>query len=562
MSMENFAQLLEESFTLQEMNPGEVITAEVVAIDQNFVTVNAGLKSESLIDVAEFKNAQGEIEVKVGDFVTVTIESVENGFGETKLSREKAKRAADWIALEEAMENGNILSGIINGKVKGGLTVMISSIRAFLPGSLVDVRPVKDTSHFEGKEIEFKVIKLDKKRNNVVVSRRAVLEATLGEERKALLENLQEGFPSSKASLKTLPITVHSLTWAASMVCCTSPTWHGCRVKHPSEVLEVGQEVEAKVLKFDQEKQRVSLGMKQLGEDPWSGLTRRYPYKTRLFGKVSNLTDYGAFVEIEQGIEGLVHVSEMDWTNKNVHPSKVVQLGDEVEVMILEIDEGRRRISLGMKQCQANPWEEFAANHNKGDKISGAVKSITDFGVFVGLPGGIDGPVHLSDLSWTESGEEAVRKYKKGEEVEAVVLAIDVEKERISLGIKQLEGDPFGNFISVNDKGSLVKGSVKSVDAKGAVIALSDEVEGYLPASEFAADRVEDLTTKLKEGDEVEAVIVTVDRKNRSIKLSVKAKDAKESREALNSVNAAANANAGTTSLGDLLKAKLSGEQE
>lgn len=561
MSMENFAQLLEESFTLQEMNPGEVITAEVVAIDQNFVTVNADLKSESLIDVAEFKNAQGEIEVKVGDFVTVTIESVENGFGETKLSREKAKRAADWIALEEAMENGNILSGIINGKVKGGLTVMISSIRAFLPGSLVDVRPVKDTSHFEGKEIEFKVIKLDKKRNNVVVSRRAVLEATLGEERKALLENLQEG-SVIKGIVKNITDygAFVDLGGIDGLLHITDLAWR--RVKHPSEVLEVGQEVEAKVLKFDQDKQRVSLGMKQLGEDPWSGLTRRYPQGTRLFGKVSNLTDYGAFVEIEQGIEGLVHVSEMDWTNKNVHPSKVVQLGDEVEVMILEIDESRRRISLGMKQCQANPWEEFAANHNKGDKISGAVKSITDFGVFVGLPGGIDGLVHLSDLSWTESGEEAVRKYKKGEEVEAVVLAIDVEKERISLGIKQLEGDPFGNFISVNDKGSLVKGSVKSVDAKGAVIALSDEVEGYLPASEFAADRVEDLTTKLKEGDEVEAVIVTVDRKNRSIKLSVKAKDAKESREALNSVNAAANANAGTTSLGDLLKAKLSGEQE
>lgn len=561
MTMENFAQLLEESFTLQEMNPGEVITAEVVGIDQNFVTVNAGLKSESLIDVAEFKNAQGEIEVKVGDFVTVTIESVENGFGETKLSREKAKRAADWIALEEAMENGDILSGVINGKVKGGLTVMINSIRAFLPGSLVDVRPVKDTSHFEGKEIEFKVIKLDKKRNNVVVSRRAVLEATLGEERKALLENLQEG-SVIKGIVKNITDygAFVDLGGIDGLLHITDLAWR--RVKHPSEVLEVGQEVEAKVLKFDQDKQRVSLGMKQLGEDPWSGLTRRYPQGTRLFGKVSNLTDYGAFVEIEQGIEGLVHVSEMDWTNKNVHPSKVVQLGDEVEVMILEIDEDRRRISLGMKQCQANPWEEFAANHNKGDKISGAVKSITDFGVFVGLPGGIDGLVHLSDLSWTEAGEEAVRKYKKGEEVEAVVLAIDVEKERISLGIKQLEGDPFGNFISVNDKGSLVKGSVKSVVAKGAVVALSEEVEGYLPASEFAADRVEDLTTKLKEGDEVEAVIVTVDRKNRSIRLSVKAKDAKENREALNSVNAAATANAGTTSLGDLLKAKLSGDQE
>ena len=559
--MENFAQLLEEYSAVQEMNQGEVITAEVVAITDKHVIVNAGLKSESLIDINEFKNLQGEVEVKVGDFVTVTIESVENGFGETKLSREKAKRAADWIALEEAMENGDILSGLINGKVKGGLTVMINSIRAFLPGSLLDVRPIKDTSHFEGKEIEFKVIKLDKKRNNVVVSRRAVLEATLGEERKALLENLQEG-SIIKGIVKNITDygAFVDLGGIDGLLHITDLAWR--RVKHPSEVLEVGQEVEAKVLKFDQDKQRVSLGMKQLGEDPWSGLTRRYPQGTRLFGKVSNLTDYGAFVEIEQGIEGLVHVSEMDWTNKNVHPSKVVQFGDEVEVMILEIDEDRRRISLGMKQCQANPWEDFDANYNKGDKIKGAVKSITDFGVFVGLPGNIDGLVHLSDLSWTETGEEAVRKYKKGEEVETVVLAIDVEKERISLGIKQLEGDPFGNYISVNDKGSLVKGTVKSVEAKGAVIVLGDEVEGYLPASEFAADRVEDLTTKLNEGDAVEAVIVTVDRKNRSIKLSVKAKDAKESRDALNSVNAASTASAGTTSLGDLLKAKLSGDQE
>ena len=559
--MENFAQLLEEYSAVQEMNQGEVITAEVVAIEDKFVVVNAGLKSESLIDINEFKNAQGELEVKVGDFVTVTIESVENGFGETKLSREKAKRAADWITLEETMENGDILSGVINGKVKGGLTVMINSIRAFLPGSLVDVRPVKDTSHFEGKEIEFKVIKLDKKRNNVVVSRRAVLEATLGEERKALLDNLQEG-SVVKGIVKNITDygAFVDLGGIDGLLHITDLAWR--RVKHPSEVLEVGQEVEAKVLKFDQDKQRVSLGMKQLGEDPWSGLARRYPQSTRLFGKVSNLTDYGAFVEIEQGIEGLVHISEMDWTNKNVHPSKVVQLGDEVEVMILEIDEDRRRISLGMKQCQANPWEDFAANYNKGDKITGAVKSITDFGVYIGLPGNIDGLVHLSDLSWTETGEEAVRKYKKGEEVEAVVLAIDMDKERISLGIKQLEGDPFGNFISVNDKGSLVKGTVKSVEAKGAVIALADEVEAYLPASEFAADRVEDLTTKLNVGDAVEAVVVTVDRKNRSIKLSVKAKDAKESRDVLNSVNASANANAGTTSLGDLLKAKLSGDQE
>ena len=558
--MENFAQLLEEYSAVQEMNQGEVITAEVVAITDKHVIVNAGLKSESLIDLNEFKNAQGELEVKVGDFVTVTIESVENGFGETKLSREKAKRAADWLALEEAMESGEILSGVINGKVKGGLTVMINSIRAFLPGSLVDVRPVKDTSHFEGKEVEFKVIKLDRKRNNVVVSRRAVLEETLGEERQALLETLQEG-TLVKGIVKNITDygAFVDLGGIDGLLHITDLAWR--RVKHPSEVLEVGQEVEAKVLKFDQDRSRVSLGMKQLGEDPWSGLARRYPARTRLFGKVTNLTDYGAFVEIEQGIEGLVHVSEMDWTNKNVHPSKVVQLGDEVEVMILDIDEDRRRISLGMKQCQANPWEEFAANFNKGDKLTGAVKSITDFGIFVGLPGNIDGLVHLSDLSWSESGEEAVRKYKKGEDVEAVVLSIDVEKERISLGIKQLEGDPFGSYISINDKGALVKGTVKSVEAKGAEVQLADEVVAYLPAAEFDSERVEDLTTKLKEGDEVEAVIVTVDRKNRNIKLSVKARTAKENREALNTVNAAAS-HAGTTSLGDLLKAKLGGENE
>ena len=555
-NMENFAQLLEEYSATQEMNHGEVITAEVVDITDKFVIVNAGLKSESLIDIAEFKNAHGDLEVKVGDFVTVTIESVENGFGETKLSREKAKRAADWITLEEAMEDGVILSGVINGKVKGGLTVMINSIRAFLPGSLVDVRPIKDTSHFEGKEVEFKVIKLDRKRNNVVVSRRAVLEATLGEERKALMENLQEG-TLVKGIVKNITDygAFVDLGGIDGLLHITDLAWR--RVKHPSEVLEVGQEVEAKVLRFDQDKQRVSLGLKQLGEDPWDGLARRYPQGHRLFGKVSNLTDYGAFVEIEQGIEGLVHVSEMDWTNKNVHPSKVVQLGDEVEVMILDIDEDKRRISLGMKQCQPNPWQDFEANFKKGDKIKGAVKSITDFGVFVGLPGNIDGLVHLSDLSWTESGEEAVRKYKKGEEVEAVVLAIDVEKERISLGIKQLEGDPFNNYLSVNDKGALVKGSVKSVEAKGAVIALGDEVEGYLPASEFDSERVEDLNTKLKEGDEVEAIITNVDRKNRSIKLSVKAKDAKANDEALKAAQSAAPANAGTTSLGDLLKASL-----
>ncbi|MBO7380812.1 MAG: 30S ribosomal protein S1 [Neisseriaceae bacterium] len=559
--MENFAQLLEEYSATQEMNVGEVITAEVLAIDNNFVTVNAGLKSEALIDVAEFKNNSGELEVKVGDFVTVTIESVENGFGETKLSREKAKRAQDWVALEEACESGEILSGLISGKVKGGLTVLINSIRAFLPGSLIDVRPIKDTSAYEGKEIEFKVIKLDKKRNNVVVSRRAVLEETLGEEREALMERLQEG-SIVKGLIKNITNygAFVDLGGIDGLLHITDLAWR--RVKHPSEVLEVGQEVEAKVLKFDQEKSRVSLGLKQLGDDPWVDLARRYPVQTRLFGKVSNLTDYGAFVEIEQGIEGLVHVSEMDWTNKNVHPSKVVQLGDEVEVMILEIDEDRRRISLGMKQCQPNPWEEFAASHSKGDKIKGAIKSITDFGIFIGLDGGIDGLVHLSDLSWTENGEEAVRKYKKGDEVEAVIIAIDIEKERISLGIKQLEGDPFGNFISTNDKGAIVKGVVKAVDAKGATIELAEDVEGYLRASEISRDRVEDVRNHLKEGDEVEAVIIAVDRKNRGISLSIKAKDAKEQSEALKAVSANSNVNAGTTSLGDLLKAKLSGVQD
>ena len=554
MTMENFAQLLEESFTLQEMNPGEVITAEVVGIDQNFVTVNAGLKSESLIDVAEFKNAQGEIEVKVGDFVTVTIESVENGFGETKLSREKAKRAADWIALEEAMENGDILSGVINGKVKGGLTVMINSIRAFLPGSLVDVRPVKDTSHFEGKEIEFKVIKLDKKRNNVVVSRRAVLEATLGEERKALLENLQEG-SVIKGIVKNITDygAFVDLGGIDGLLHITDLAWR--RVKHPSEVLEVGQEVEAKVLKFDQDKQRVSLGMKQLGEDPWSGLTRRYPQGTRLFGKVSNLTDYGAFVEIEQGIEGLVHVSEMDWTNKNIHPSKVVNVGDVVEVMVLDIDEERRRISLGLKQCKANPWQQFAETHNKGDRVEGKIKSITDFGIFIGLDGGIDGLVHLSDISWNVAGEEAVREYKKGDEIAAVVLQVDAERERISLGVKQLAEDPFNNWVALNKKGAIVTGKVTAVDAKGATVELADGVEGYLRASEASRDRVEDATLVLSVGDEVEAKFTGVDRKNRAISLSVRAKDEADEKDAIATVNKQEDANFSNNAMAEAFKA-------
>jgi small subunit ribosomal protein S1 len=447
---------------------------------------------------------------------------------------------------------------MISGKVKGGLTVMVNGIRAFLPGSLVDVRPVKDTTPYEGKQIEFKVIKLDRKRNNVVVSRRSVLEETLGEERKALLETLREG-SIVKGIVKNITDygAFVDLGGIDGLLHITDLAWR--RVKHPSEVLTVGDEVEAKVLKFDQEKNRVSLGLKQLGEDPWIGLSRRYPASTRLFGKVTNLTDYGAFVEIEQGIEGLVHVSEMDWTNKNVHPSKVVQVGDEVEVMILEIDEDRRRISLGMKQCAANPWNEFADNYKKGDKLQGAIKSITDFGVFVGLPGGIDGLVHLSDLSWSETGEDAVRRFKKGDEVEAVVLSIDVEKERISLGIKQLEGDPFNNYVAMNDKGALVKGTVKSLDAKGAVVQLDGEVEGYLRASEVSRDRVEDIRSHLKEGDEVEAVIIAVDRKSRNISLSIKAKDAQEENAALKSLSTVDSASAGTTNLGALLKAKLSG---
>ncbi|MCP9759866.1 30S ribosomal protein S1 [Aquitalea sp. S1-19] len=559
-AMENFAQLFEESLELQEMRIGEVITAEVIGIDSNFVTVNAGLKSESLVPVEEFKNDNGEVEVKIGDFVTVAIDAIENGFGETKLSREKAKRLAAWIDLEEALEAGKILSGLISGKVKGGLTVMVNGIRAFLPGSLVDVRPVKDTTPYENKQVEFKVIKLDRKRNNVVVSRRAVLEETLGEERKALLETLREGVVV-KGIVKNITDygAFVDLGGIDGLLHITDLAWR--RVKHPSEVLAVGDEVEAKVLKFDQEKNRVSLGLKQLGDDPWVGLSRRYPSGTRLFGKVTNLTDYGSFVEIEQGIEGLVHVSEMDWTNKNVHPSKVVQVGDEVEVMILEIDEERRRISLGMKQCQANPWDEFEQNFKKGDKISGAIKSITDFGVFVGLPGGIDGLVHLSDLSWSETSEEAVRRFKKGDEVEAVVLSIDVEKERISLGIKQLEGDPFNNYVAMNDKGALVNGVVKTIDAKGAVIALDSDVEGYLRASEVSRDRVEDMRTVMKEGDAVEALIIAVDRKTRSISLSIKAKDAQDETAAMRNLTATSEANvsAGTTSLGALLKAKLSG---
>ncbi|MDX9884960.1 30S ribosomal protein S1 [Thauera sp.] len=558
---ESFADLFEESLALQEMRTGEVITAEVVRIDQNFVVVNAGLKSESYVPIEEFRNDRGELEANIGDFVHVAIDALEDGYGETRLSRDKAKRISAWNDLEKALNEGALVKGVITGRVKGGLTVMTNSIRAFLPGSLVDMRPVKDTTPYEGKEYEFKVIKLDRKRNNVVVSRRAVLEESMGEEREKLLSNLKEG-TVIKGIVKNITDygAFVDLGGIDGLLHITDLAWR--RVRHPSEVLNVGDEIEAKVLKFDQEKNRVSLGLKQLGEDPWVGISRRYPQGTRLFGKVTNITDYGAFVEVEQGIEGLVHVSEMDWTNKNIHPTKVVQLGDEVEVMILEIDEDRRRISLGMKQCMSNPWDDFAINHKKGDKVRGQIKSITDFGVFIGLEGGIDGLVHLSDLSWSETGEDAVRRFKKGDEVEAVVLAIDVERERISLGIKQLEGDPYTNFIATHEKNSLVRGTVKSVEARGAVISLGDEVEGYLRASEAAPHRVDDLTTMLKEGDEVEALVINVDRKTRSINLSIRAKDQAEQSDAMSKLASESSAATGTTNLGALLKAKLNEQKQ
>lgn len=558
-SMDSFAALFEESLARQEMRSGEVITAEVVAIDSDHVTVNAGLKSESVIDAAEFLNDRGEMEVQIGDFVKVCIESLEDGYGSTKLSREKAKRLAAWIDLEEAMNEARVIKGQVNGRVKGGLTVMVNGIRAFLPGSLVDLRPVKDTTPFENKEWDFKVIKLDRKRNNVVVSRRAVLEDSMGADREALMGSLKEG-AIVKGVVKNITDygAFVDLGGIDGLLHITDLAWR--RVKHPSEVLTVGEEVEAKILKFDQEKNRVSLGIKQMGDDPWVALTRRYPVSTRLFGKVSNLTDYGAFVEIEPGIEGLVHVSEMDWTNKNIHPGKIAQLGDEVEVMILEIDEDRRRLSLGMKQCQANPWDDFAATHKKGDKVSGQIKSITDFGVFIGLPGGIDGLVHLSDLSWNQTGEEAIRNIKKGDELSAVVLSIDVEKERISLGVKQMDSDPFTAYTSVNDKGAIVKGTVKAIEEKGAVITLDGDVEGYLRAGDISKEKVTDVGSVLKEGQEIEARITNVDRKSRSITLSIKAKDIAEEADAMQKFNNDNAGAAGTTNLGALLKAKLDGK--
>ncbi len=530
---ESFAELFEQSLKTSKIAPGGLIVGEVMRIENDFVIVDAGLKSEGIIPLEQFRDGQGELTVKVGDRIDVVLEYMENGHGETQLSREKAQRARAWDELDKAHEAQSIVKGVITEKVKGGFTVLVDGVRAFLPGSLVDVRPVRDSTYLEGKELEFKVIKLDRKRNNVVVSRRAVVETEMSAERDSLLSNLQEG-QIIKGVVKNLTDygAFVDLGGVDGLLHITDIAWK--RVKHPSEVLKIGDEIEAKVLRFDRERNRVSLGLKQLGDDPWVDLARRYPEGARLFGKVTNITDYGAFVEIEPGVEGLVHVSEMDWTNKNIHPSKVMQLGDEVEVMVLDIDTERRRISLGIKQCQPNPWEEFAASHNKGDKVHGQIKSITDFGVFVGLEGGIDGLIHLSDLSWNAPGEEAVRNFKKGDEIEATILAIDPERERISLGIKQMEGDPFSNFVAEHSKGSIVKGKIISVDAKGATVNLGGpEIEGYLRASELSRDRVEDARSLLKEGDEVEAKITTIDRKNRKISLSIKAKDMEEETEAV-----------------------------
>ena len=533
---ESFAQLFEESLKEIETRPGSIVRGVVVAIDKDVVLVDAGLKSESAIPAEQFKNAAGELEIQVGDEVDVALDAVEDGFGETLLSREKAKRHEAWITLEKAYEDAETVTGVINGKVKGGFTVELNGIRAFLPGSLVDVRPVRDTLHLEGKELEFKVIKLDQKRNNVVVSRRAVIESENSAERDQLLENLQEGM-EVKGIVKNLTDygAFVDLGGVDGLLHITDMAWK--RVKHPSEIVNVGDEITVKVLKFDRERTRVSLGLKQLGEDPWVAIAKRYPEGTKLTGRVTNLTDYGCFVEIEEGVEGLVHVSEMDWTNKNIHPSKVVNVGDVVEVMVLDIDEERRRISLGLKQCKSNPWQLFAETHNKGDRVEGKIKSITDFGIFIGLDGGIDGLVHLSDISWNATGEEAVREYKKGDEIAAVVLQVDAERERISLGVKQLAEDPFNNYITLNKKGAIVTGKVTAVDAKGATVELADGVEGYLRASEASLDRIEDATQVLSVGDDVEAKFTGVDRKNRVVSLSVRAKDQADEKEAINTVN-------------------------
>ena len=554
---ESFAEMFEQSIAHQELRRGAVIIGKVIDIQPDIVVINAGLKSEGVIPINQFKNAQGELEVALGDEVEVSLEAIEDGFGETRLSREKAKRDQVWRRLEKAFENEDIVKGVISGKVKGGFTVDIEDIRAFLPGSLVDVRPVRDPVYLEGKELEFKVIKLDKRRNNVVVSRRAVVETEFSAEREALLENLQEG-QIVKGIVKNLTDygVFVDLGGIDGLLHITDMAWK--RVKHPSEIVNVGDEIDVKVLKFDRERNRVSLGIKQLGQDPWADLARRYPSNTRLFGKITNIADYGCFVEIEEGVEGLVHVSEMDWTNKNVNPSKVVHIGQEVEVMVLDIDEERRRISLGIKQCFANPWDEFAATHNKNDRVAGSIKSITDFGIFIGLDGGIDGLIHLSDISWNEPGEEAVHRYQKGDEIEAVVLSVDPERERISLGIKQLEKDPYSNFVAEHSKGSIVKGIVREVDAKAAIIDLGDGVEGTLRASELSRDRIEDARTLLSAGDEVEAKFMGVDRKNRTISLSIKAKDSDDEAAMLQDYGAD-NAEA-KTNLGDVFKRQLGGD--
>ncbi|MGK2924098.1 MAG: 30S ribosomal protein S1 [Lysobacterales bacterium] len=552
---ESFAELFEQSLAAQNLRPGAIVTGIVMEIREDSVVVNAGLKSEGIVPISQFRNLKGELEVEVGDEVQVALDTVEDGFGETRLSRDKAKRALVWDKLEGAFEEDQTVEGKISGKVKGGFTVDIEDIRAFLPGSLVDVRPVRDPAYLEGKDLEFKIIKLDRKRNNIVVSRRAVVESEFSAEREALLERLEEG-AIVKGVVKNLTDygAFLDLGGIDGLLHITDMAWK--RVHHPSEVVNVGDELDVRVLRFDRERNRVSLGLKQLGDDPWNDLSRRYPVGTRLFGKVSNITDYGCFVEIEDGVEGLVHVSEMDWTNKNVNPAKMVHTGDEVEVMVLDIDEERRRISLGMKQCQANPWESFAATHNKGDKVTGAIKSITDFGIFIGLEGGIDGLVHLSDISWQDTGEDIVRNFRKGEEIEAVVLAVDPERERISLGIKQLDQDPFATWMAAHPRGSMVKGKVKEVDARGAVIDLADGVEGYLRASDIKEERVEDATRELKVGDEVEAKFISLDRKNRTLSLSIRAKDDAELAEALRDYRQSS-ASGGTTSLGDLLKEQL-----
>jgi small subunit ribosomal protein S1 len=554
---ESFAELFEESFASKHIKPGSIITGIVVAINDDVVLVSAGLKSEAVIPIEQFKNDKRETELAVGDEVEVALDAVEDGFGETKLSREKAIRARTWIDLEKAYEEGKVVEGVINGRVKGGFTVEIDNVRAFLPGSLVDVRPVRDPGYLEGKSLEFKVIKLDQQRNNVVVSRRAVVEQEYSAEREALLEELQEG-KSVKGIVKNLTDygAFVDLGGIDGLLHITDMAWK--RVKHPSEVVNVGDEIDVKILKFDRERQRVSLGMKQLGDDPWKDLARRYPQQTRMFGKVTNIADYGCFVEIEDGVEGLVHVSEMDWTNKNVNPSRVVQLGEEVEVMVIEIDEERRRISLGIKQCKANPWAVFAATFNRGDKVSGQIKSITDFGIFIGLDGGIDGLVHLSDVSWEDAGEESAHNYKKGQEIEAAVLAIDAERERISLGIKQLEKDPFSAWLAEHSKNTIVKGVVTEVDARGAVIDLGDGILGTLKASEMARGRVEDARTMIKVGEEVETKFTNVDRKNRTIALSIKAKEVHEEAEVVSSYKTDSDAAPVGTTLGELLKEKMS----